>query len=160
MKKVNNVFFILILVMISFTSCKKDEEERDDNSSLLITENGTQVTTWVNTLHHVQEYDDGIYVIWQSWDENSDREIEIKLGTVTAQKYDLTTGLVDESYSDLEYAVGMWRFNVVEEETITITNVNKGNRTISGTFSFKINEEIQGETYNYDVSGEFKDFPY
>lgn len=148
---------------ITFTSCEKDEDGKGNNhinTSLVLTENGAEITSWVNNLDYMIEYDnEGYHIQWMSWDENSDRVLYLELGG-PVDHYDLTTGAFYDSTTmvDLRYEIGDWRYNVVDDGVLNVTNVNKSGKTISGNFEFKIPEAADGKSY--DISGEFTDFPY
>jgi len=163
MKNLKFYLTAMAFALVAFYGCEKEDSDKGaEKSSLVLNENGTEITSWVNTLDFLIEFDEGGYHIqWQSWDENSDRVVYIELGGPVDQ-YELTTGTYYDTtrMSDLRYVIDGIKFNVVDDGVVNVTNVNKGNKTISGNFEFKINSSYNDKIYDLDISGEFKDFPY
>ena len=155
---------ILALTAIMFISCEKDEDNNGNdnvNTSLVLNENGTEITSWVYSdgLSYSIEYEEGYEIKWINWDENSDRILYLELGgPVAPHAYELTTGTFHDTsaYAELSYEFDGMKFNGLDDDTyIKVTNVDKANKTISGTFEFKIMDNI-----DIEVSGEFTNFPY
>lgn len=146
-------------MFLLITSCEEEnDDEREANSSLVITINDQQMSDWENSINFVQKYDNGYHINWLSWHDNSDRSLYIELGSAF-EPYDLKTGTFYDSTSiaEITFVADGIQFNSVENGIITVTNVNKGNKTISGSFEFQANN---GDQNNYDVNGEFENFPY
>jgi hypothetical protein len=163
MKNLKFYLTVLVVTLVAFYGCEKEnDDKREAKSSLVLNENGMEITSWVNTLDFLIEFDEGGYHIqWQSWDENSDRVVYIELGGPVDQ-YELTTGTYYDTTSraDLRYAIDGIKFNAVDDGIVNVTNVNKANKTISGNFELKINSSFNDKIYDLDINGEFKDFPY
>jgi hypothetical protein len=146
-------------MFLLITSCEEEnDDDREANSSLIITLNGQQMSDWENSIDFVQEYDGGYHIKWLSWDEDSDRRLHMELGG-PREHYTLSTGTFYDttSIAEIRFVADGIQFNSVENGIITVTNVNKGNKTISGSFEFQANN---GDQNNYDVNGEFENFPY
>jgi hypothetical protein len=162
----NTSFFAIVFLSVltlSFNACEKsdNDDEREANASLVFDENGTQITSWENNINFATEYDNGYHIQWLSWDENSDRVIYLELGH-PAEPYDLVTGtfLDNTPMASISYEKDGVKYNAVDDGVITITSVDKGNKTISGNFEFNINTTVLGEAVVIDASGEFTSFPY
>lgn len=156
--------FIMFIFVFSFISCdEEDEDNGDNNSSLVLVENDTEYSNWDISLGFATEYgEDAYHINWDCSDESGERYVELELGG-PVEHYDLTTGKFQETsrLAGISYWVDGITFNSPEEASITVTNVNKSKKTISGNFTFKIDEVFSnGDVHFYEVTGEFTDFPY
>ncbi len=162
----NKIFLTIGLFSIltfTFTACEKtdDDEEREANATLIFNENDSQITSWNINIDFVTEYDNGIHIQWLSWDENSDRVLYLELGG-PVDKYEFTTGTFyhNTSMADIKFEKDGIKYNTVDDGVVTVTSVDKGSKTVSGTFEFKINTTVLDEPVNIDGSGEFTNLPY
>lgn len=163
MKKTTYLAMLAFSIFVfSFVSCNDDDDNGGGNTTFVYIENGSQIENWETTVNYSTEYDNGYHTEWISVHQDSDRAVTLELGS-PADPYDLSTGTFDHlsTDADIKFEIQGIEFNSPDDASITISEVDEGSKTVSGSFTFQIDEVFSnGDVHQYDVSGQFTDFPY
>lgn len=149
----------LITAMIGFTSCSKDDKDSGDASA----------KATINGKEYSYEVSDGIYstvteklVVDMHCSECPPLNItlfgDLNPGVLTSGGSQ-ADGTFTRIQLEENVSGGTVEFNA-DTATVEITSHNESDQTISGTFSFEIDQDWNSENYNYSGTGSFNNLYY